>query len=200
MRSSFLVLLLTLSLPAIVPSSASAQEVAEGVDRVGMNIRAEAEAIRHLAATIRREVEAGRVQLTEEAEDNWKRGKLIWDDIGALAKEDKYGAAYKRARDARSLMRKSFREAFTGKPSSAVTDALRAYVDAIKPRVSAVENQLENYEVTLEGRESFLVSKALWADAAKSAKKKKWDTAFRQLVDTLIELDKVIYEVYPTSR
>lgn len=190
----------SLLLAAHLPAVALAEDIAEERDDVGENIRAEAEAIRGLAAAVKRDVEAGGLVLTEEAQGTWAAGKALWDEITELGKAEAYGPAYKRAREARQLLRQAFREAFVGKPSADVGDALRAYVDAVKPRVAAVERQMENYKGTLEARESFLVAKALWGDASKSAKKKKWDTAFRQLMDCLTELDKVIYEVYPKSR
>jgi hypothetical protein len=78
--------------------------------------------------------------------------------------------------------------------------ALRAWVEAIGPRVDAMTRQIEEYPLTLEGRESFHVGSALWADARKAAKKKQWDRAFRLLMDALVEMDRVVYEAYPTSR
>jgi hemoglobin-like flavoprotein len=186
--------------PVLLATPAMAEDIAENHDAVGENIRAEAEAIKRLAATVKREVDDGKLELTGEALSTWDQGAALWEEITALGKAKEYGPAYKKAREARNLMRKAFREAFTGKPSAAVGDALRAYVEAVKPRVRAVEKQMENYTVTMEARESFLVAKASWDDAAKAAKKKRWDEAYRQLSDCLSELDKVIYEVYPKSR
>lgn len=183
-----------------VGSQAVAAEVAEATDHLGENIRAEAEAIKNLAAVLKREVDAGTLTLTEDAKGKWSKGSTLWEEIRELGKAGEYGPAYKKAQEARRLMRDALREAFTGKPSKAVGDALRVYVEAVGPRVAAVKNQMKNYKTTSEAKESFVVAEALWEDAKKAAKKKRWDEAFRVLVDCLGELDKVMYEVYPSSR
>ena len=98
------------------------------------------------------------------------------------------------------LISRAMREAFEGRPSKEVTDKLKAYVEAVKPRIKALEHQFENYEESLTARESFFVSRAMWQEAEKYAKRKKWDTAFRELSDAMAEMDKVIYDVYPRAR
>jgi hypothetical protein len=174
--------------------------VIEDRDPVGESIRAEAEAIANLAATIRAEVDAGNLVLSEAAEGNWVKGKVLWDQIREQARAQQYGPAYKSARQARNLINTAFKDAFVGKPSAAIVDALKVYVEAVKPRVPALANQIENYQLTLKGKESFHVASATYEQARKYAKKKKWDEAFRSLCDALGEFDKVIYEAYPSSR
>jgi hypothetical protein len=183
---------------------AHAQDPSTGLiedhDAVGESIRAEAEAILHLATTLRAEIDAGNLVLSEAAEGNWAKGQVLWERIREQARAGEYGPAYKTARQARMLINTSFREAFTGKPSAAVVDALKRYVDAVKPRVPALENQVSNYKLTHEGKEAFEVASAMYGEARKYAKKKKWDQAFRALCDALGEFDTVIYEAYPASR
>lgn len=185
----------------VVPSvEAAAADLVEETDRLGENILVEAEAILALASAIRAEVDGGRITLSAEAEASWASGASQWAQIRELARGKQYGPAYKVARQARAGIRMAFRESFTGKPSSTVTDALRAYVEAIGPRAAALTLQIENYPLTQVGRESYHVGTAMWKDAATAAKKKQWDTAFRFLADALAEMDKVIYEAYPTAR
>lgn len=182
------------------PAPAAAQELIEDVDRLGETMLSEAEALRALAAAIDAEVAAGRLTLSAEAAAAWPEGRKGWEQIRNLALQGEYGPSYKAARELRPVLRRAFREAFDGKPSSTVTDALRAWVEAIGPRVTAMTHQIEEFPLTLEARESFHVGSALWADARKAAKKKQWDQAFRLLMDALVEMDRVVYEAYPKSR
>jgi uncharacterized NAD(P)/FAD-binding protein YdhS len=172
----------------------------EQTDAVGQNIVAEVRALMHLSKTIRAEIEAGNITLSQAAEGNWAKGRVLWQQVQTQAEAGEYGPAYKTARRARHLVHTSFKEAFTGKPPTSVVDALKGYIDSVKPRVSAITHQIENYQLTLEGRESYHVAMAMYSDARKYAKKKKWDPAFRSMCDALAEYDKVVYEAYPTSR
>ena len=131
---------------------------------------------------------------------DWEKGRDLWNKIREEALAEQYGPAYKTARRGRHLIRNAFRHAYSGKPSKELVDALKAYMDAVKPRVAAIDNQITNYKLTLEGREAYHVAKAMYGDARKSAKKKRWDAAFRELFDSMAEYDKVIYETYPASR
>ncbi len=189
-----------LALGTVSATDAVAAELIEDVDRLGETVMTEAEALRALAAAIDAEVAEGRLTLSADAEAAWPDGRRSWEQVRNLALQGEYGPAYKAARELRPVLRRAFREAFDGKPSSTVTDALRAWVEAIGPRVDAMTRQIEEYPLTLEGRESFHVGSALWADARKAAKKKQWDRAFRLLMDALVEMDRVVYEAYPTSR
>jgi hypothetical protein len=189
-----------LALGTLSATDAVAAELIEDVDRLGETVMTEAEALRALAAAIDAEVAEGRLTLSADAAAAWPDGRRSWEQVRNLALQGAYGPAYKAARDLRPVLRRAFREAFDGKPSSTVTDALRAWIEAIGPRVDAMTRQIEEYPLTLEARESFHVGSALWADARKAAKKKQWDRAFRLLMDALVEMDRVVYEAYPTSR
>lgn len=189
-----------LALGAGVATPAVAAELIEDVDRLGETMLTEAEALRALAAAIDAEVASGQLTLSADAAAAWPDGRKGWEQVRNLALQGEYGPAYKAARELRPVLRRAFREAFDGKPSSTVTDALRAWVEAIGPRVTAMTHQIEEFPLTLEARESFHVGSALWADARKAAKKKQWDQAFRLLMDALVEMDRVVYEAYPKSR
>lgn len=195
-----LALVLGASAPQVAAAQAAGANI-EDTDRLGENVLAEAEAMRVLAEAIDAEVQAGTLKLSAEAAAAWPEGRLGWEKVRHQALEGNYGGAYKAARAVRPLLRKAFREAFEGnRPAPGVTDALKAYIAAIGPRADALTRQIENYPLTLEGRESYHVGIALLTDARLSAKKKRWDFAFRQLIDALIEMDKVIYEAYPKAR
>ncbi len=185
---------------ALWTPSAVAGELVEDKDAVGENIVAEADALRELATAVRLEVDSGALTLSPEAAGKWAEGKAAWDEIAEIGRAGRYGDAYRAARRARGLVREAFRASFTDSPSAKVVAALLAYEEAVRPRVDALENQMKHFTPTEAAREAWQVGRALQKDAAKSWKKKQYDTAFRQLTDGLNEFDKVVYEVYPAAR
>lgn len=184
---------------ALTAPTALAQ-VAEEDDRLGETIRTEAEAMMALIDAIDAAIESGDAKISDTVKAKWVNGRASWKAVVELAAKKSYGPAFKAARDARKHTREPIREVLKAKPTGPVTDALRAYVDVQKPRVVALKRQAQNYPLTDDAREGWLVGEAMFKDAQKSAKKKRWDTAFREIDDCLRELDKVVYETYPSSR
>lgn len=67
-------------------------------------------------------------------------------------------------------------------------------------RRKALGKQLENYPLTPQAREAYLVSAAYCDEATTAAKKKRHGKALREAFACARELDKVLHEAYPSSR
>jgi len=182
------------------PSVASAGELVEMTDRLGETTLPEAEAVRQLLAAIRAAVADGSLVLPAGAAEKLAAQEPAWAEARELAMAREFGAAFKIARKARPELRATARQVFETKAPSTVTDALRAYVEIIGPRVRAIELQIENFPLTTDGRMYQQLGAAHWEEAVKAAKKKRWDEAFRVLMEGLGELDSTILECYPPSR
>jgi hypothetical protein len=185
-----------------VDAMATETEVHSSVtrDRLGETILAEAEAIRHLFEVLQASLDSGEVQLRETARRELPKTRKTWAAVREMALRADYGPAFKEARKGRGGMVTVLHELLDDDPSSALTDAVKAYALAVKPRVAAMDNQVSNYELTLKGRESYFIGKAMFKDAAKSIKRKRWEVGFREMMGALVEYDVTIYECYPTSR
>ena len=191
-----------LAVAAVVgaPSVASAGELVEMTDRLGETVLPEAEAVRQLLAAIRTAVADGSLVLPAGVAEKLAAQEPAWAEARELAMAREFGAAFKIARKARPELRATARQVFETKAPSTVTDALRAYVEIIGPRVRAIELQIENFPLTTDGRMYQQLGAAHWEEAVKAAKKKRWDEAFRVLMEGLGELDSTILECYPPSR
>lgn len=185
---------------ASAPSVASAGELVEMTDRLGETSLPEAEAARQLLASIRTAVADGSLVLPAGVADKLAAQEAAWGEARDLAMAREYGAALKIARKVRPELRSTARPVFEAKAPSTVTDALRAYVEIVGPRVRAIELQIENFPLTNDGRMFQQLGAAHWEEAVKAAKKKRWDEAFRVLMEGLGELDATILECYPPSR
>ncbi len=67
-------------------------------------------------------------------------------------------------------------------------------------RRKALSRQIENYPLTAQAREAFLISEAYCDEATSAAKKKRHSKALREAFACARELDKVLFEAYPSSR
>lgn len=182
------------------PSVASAGELVEMTDRLGETVLPEAEAVRQLLAAIRAAVADGSLVLPAGVADKLVAQEAAWNEARDLAMAREYGAAFKIARKVRPELRATARQVFETKAPSPVTDALRGYVEVIGPRIHAIELQIENFPLTNDGRMYQQLGAAHWEEAVKAAKKKRWDEAFRVLMEGLGEMDATILECYPPSR
>jgi hypothetical protein len=192
---------LSMFLAAPITSVAAGPALVELTDRLGDTAGAEAEGALKLIAAVRAAVGAGAVTLDAEATAQLERAQQAWEEARRLAAGREFGPAFKLERkEARPALRGAVRGMLGGTVPPEVGEAVTAYLESTRDRLAAIDAQIVNYPLTLDAQESHLIGKARWEAAAKSAKKKKWDEAFRLLFDSLTELDKAMLECYPTSR
>lgn len=163
---------------------------------VGLNVKAEAHAIREIARVLRTEVDAGRLTLTPEAQGRWTEGEALWASIRAKAANDNYMAAYTEVREVRRLMADTVRVAFEGEETSAMRKALDGYFDAVSDRVTHTRRFMTNNELDEAARQSFAKGDAAWEEARALSASGRYAQAYARTLDGMDALDQILRHTY----
>lgn len=203
-RITALSLLLSFGSVAALPAMAQETEASSELSvrqKVGLNLKAEALALRDLARAIRADVDAGTLSLTPEAKGMWKEGEALWDQLLDEVESEKYKAAYTTVREARRLMGTAMKTAFdSGTPSAKVRKALKAYVGSVEPRIDAVKAYREANGLEGDAAASWDKARSVWKKAKASLREDKHGMAMGQALDALSHLDQVIRHVYEAKQ